>query len=64
MFSTLACCIASHMGQWNTDYKSGKEILPKPSSPLQKFVHQCDYLASRKYLEVNFNVINYEGDRV
>jgi len=56
--------ISSHMGQWNIDYKSKKEILPKPISAMEKFVHQCDYLASRKYLEVNFEAINYEGDRV
>lgn len=52
--STLCSAIASHMGQWNTDYKSKKEILPKPVTPMQKFVHQCDYLASRKYLEFEF----------
>lgn len=63
-FSKICSCIASHMGQWNTDYKTKKEILPKPSSPIEKFVHQCDYLASRKYLEVNFDAINYTGDRV
>lgn len=49
-------CIRSHMGQWNTDYKTGEEILPKPESDIQKFVHLCDYLASRKMLEVNFDV--------
>lgn len=49
-------CIKSHMGQWNTDYKSGEEILPKPETEIQKFTHLCDYLASRKMLEVNFNV--------
>lgn len=49
-------CIKSHMGQWNTDYKSGEEILPKPQIEIQKFTHLCDYLASRKMLEVNFNV--------
>lgn len=56
--------IASHMGQWSYDYKSKREILPKPKSKQDKFVHQCDYLASRKYLEVNFDAINYVGDRV
>ncbi len=60
----LYSAIAAHMGQWNTDYKTKKEILPKPQTAIQKFVHQCDYLASRKYLEVNFDAINYEGDRV
>ncbi|ASN68336.1 hypothetical protein 10S11_74 [uncultured Caudovirales phage] len=49
-------CIKSHMGQWNTDYKTGEEILPRPETELQKFVHLCDYLASRKMLEVNFDV--------
>lgn len=56
--------IKSHMGQWNTDYKTKEEIMPKPVTAIEKFVHQCDYLASRKYLEVNFSAINYDGDRV
>lgn len=43
--------VKSHMGQWNTD-KSGKEILPKPEKEDEKFVHLCDYLASRKFLSV------------
>lgn len=39
--------IASHMGQWNTnDYVN--IVLPKPKTQLEKFVHLCDYLASRK----------------
>ena len=42
--------IRSHMGQWNLDYRLGKEILPKPQEEDEKFVHTCDYLASRKYL--------------
>lgn len=46
--------IASHMGQWNTDFKSKKEILPKPRTESQEFVHMCDYLASRKWLNVDF----------
>ena len=51
---TLYDAISSHMGQWNTDYRTKKEILPKPQTEIQKFVHLCDYLASRKYLEFNF----------
>lgn len=50
----LCGCIASHMGQWNTDYRTKKEILPKPKTAAQKFVHQADYLASRKYLIYDF----------
>lgn len=41
--------IRSHMGQWNAD-KSGKEIMPKPKDEMEKFVHLCDYLASRRFL--------------
>ena len=50
----LCGCIASHMGQWNKDYKSNRIILPVPRTPAQKFVHQADYLASRKYLLFDF----------
>lgn len=44
--------ISSHMGQWNYDYKTKKVILPKPIEKIQRFVHMCDYLASRKCFEV------------
>lgn len=40
----IANNIASHMGQWNFDYKSKKEILPLPKTGMQNFVHMCDYL--------------------
>lgn len=45
--------IESHMGPWNKDYK-GNEVLPKPINKYQKFVHMCDFLASRKFLNANF----------
>jgi len=48
--------IEAHMGQWNKDYKTGIEILPKPTTKMQKFIHLADYLASRKMLEMNFDV--------
>lgn len=51
----LCRCIASHMGNWNTD-RSGREVLPKPQTGLERIVHLCDYLASRKCLEFNFEV--------
>lgn len=54
MLSYIADLIASHMGQWNTDFRSKKEILPKPITEGQQFVHLCDYLASRKYLVLDF----------
>ncbi len=46
--------ISSHMGQWNTNPYSDV-ILPVPSNKYQRFVHMCDYLASRKFLNINFN---------
>ena len=42
------------MGQWNKN-KYSKIELPKPELEPQKFVHMCDYLASRKWLEVKLN---------
>lgn len=52
---TISENIKTHMGKWTRDYKSGKEILEKPKTGMQNFVHMCDYLASRKCLEFDFN---------
>ena len=49
--------ISSHMGPWNTDY-NGNEILPVPVSAEERFVHMCDYLSSKKFLDVEFDGIN------
>lgn len=49
--------IESHMGPWNKDY-DGNEVLPVPKTKYQNFVHMCDYLASRKFINVNFNEEN------
>lgn len=46
--------VSTHMGQWNTSKYSSVE-LPKPTLKTEQFVHMCDYLASRKFLEVNFD---------
>ncbi len=51
--------VLSHMGQWNRDYDTDRVIMPKPKSPAQKLVHMADYIASRKFLEVDFTRINY-----
>lgn len=51
----ICSLIATHMGQWNKDYRTKREILPLPVTKAQKYVHMCDYLASRKYLEFNFD---------
>lgn len=52
----VAHCIASHMGQWNTDRKSSI-VLDKPKDGYQFFVHLADYLASRKDLTMAFDKI-------
>jgi len=49
--------IRTHMGPWITDY-NGNEVLEKPKTKYQTFVHMCDYLASRKCLLVPFDDIN------
>lgn len=51
----IAELIKTHMGQFTT-CKWSKIVLPEPKSKCQRFVHMCDYLASRKTLEYNFNV--------
>ena len=44
----IADCIASHMGQWNTNkYQPQIEPLALPESLEQRIVHAADYLASR-----------------
>ena len=48
-FDYVVELIASHMGQWN---KPKSMEMPVPETPDQKFVHLCDYLASRKYIIV------------
>ena len=50
----VADTISKHMGQWNTDKKSGIE-LPKPNNKFARMVHVADYLASRKCLTMDFD---------
>lgn len=49
----ISSMIAAHMGPWNTNQYSDI-TLPIPKGKYQKFVHMCDYLSSRKYLDVKF----------
>lgn len=49
--------IKTHMGPWTTDY-NGVEVLEKPTTKYQNFVHMCDYLASRKAILVPFDENN------
>lgn len=47
----VADMISRHMGQWTTSPYS-ELILPAPFTEDERFVHLCDYLASRKDVEV------------
>ena len=53
----MASAIKTHMGPWTTDY-SGNEVLERPQTKYQNFVHMCDYLASRKCILVPFDKEN------
>lgn len=66
--SEIGDCVASHMGKWNTlqrycetDLEDKDYItLPLPETDMQKCVHLCDYLASRKHLIFDFKVYDEE----
>lgn len=49
----LTNMIESHMGPWNTNSYSNY-VLEVPKNKYQKFVHMCDFLASRRFLDVKF----------
>ncbi len=49
----IATCIETHMGPWTTDYQ-GNDVLKKPVNKYQKFVHMCDFLASRKFIDTKY----------
>ena len=53
----ICTMIESHMGRWNKD-KYSKVVLPIPNDKYERFVHMCDYLASRNYLDVKFDGID------
>ena len=57
----MCSLIESHMGKWNTSSYSKVE-LPLPRNELEKYVHRCDYLASRNYLNVKFNKLEIDSD--
>lgn len=45
--------VLTHMGPWNKD-RAGREIMPVPTTREELLVHLCDYIASRKFLDVCF----------
>lgn len=50
----MSAAVASHMGPWNTNQYS-EVTLPVPKAPIEKFVHMCDYLASRRFINLEFD---------
>ena len=53
----MCTLIETHMGKWNTN-KYSKVELPLPTTEIQRFVHRCDYLASRNYLNIRFQKLD------
>jgi hypothetical protein len=53
--TNLMSMLKTHMGQWTTNNYSDI-VLQEPKTKLDRFAHMCDYLASRKCLEFNFNI--------
>ena len=46
--------ISSHMGEFNTSNYSDV-VLPLPKTSIQKFVHMCDDISSKKYVNAEFD---------
>ena len=46
--------IKTHMGPWTKD-KLGNKVLEYPKTEMQRFVHMCDYLSSKKFLNIEFS---------
>lgn len=52
-------CIASHMNKWNTAPYAKGITLPVPKLGIEVYVSLCDYIASRKFIDFNFEF--YDG---
>ena len=55
----LAHIVSTHMGQWNTS-KYSDVTLPLPSTHIDHFVHLCDYISSKKYIDMKFDDIDIQ----
>lgn len=49
----MTSILETHMGEWTKNW-DGQEVLRKPQTKYEKFGHMCDYLASKKFLKVEF----------
>ena len=54
VFRILAKLVRTHMGRWTTSAHSDV-FLDKPETKLQKYVHMCDYIASREAFDINID---------
>jgi hypothetical protein len=45
-------CIRTHMGQWSSTRK--------PESKIEEFVHLCDYIASRRFIDNYYSEVKNE----
>ena len=50
----LCGMIEAHMGPFNKDF-NGNVMMPLPKNKYEKFVHMCDLLASKKFLDIKFS---------
>ena len=50
----LCGMVEAHMGPFNKDF-NGNVMMPLPRNKYEKFVHMCDLLASKKFLDIKFN---------
>lgn len=55
----MCSMIESHMGKWNTS-KYSSVVLPLPKDKCERFVHMCDYLSSRSYLNAEFDELKIQ----
>lgn len=53
-------CIASHMNKWNTSKYMPDVVLPIPKLGIEVFVSMCDFIGSRKFIDMNFEVYDNE----
>ncbi len=52
----IAKFVRSHMGQWNYDWNdNNKPIMPKPKDDTEAFIHLCDYISSRRCIEIKYS---------
>ena len=62
IWNDICFLISTHMGQWRVDSYHPEKVLPKIETKEQVFVHFCDYLASRKQINVKAFGVSLKDD--